>query len=319
VPFVDLAAVTRRQHGLATRAQALEVMTRHQVEHALAVGRIEVVHRGVYRIAGSPESWRQAAHAAVLAGGRGAVASFLPAAHLWDLAGFWEQPPVGITIPHDRRARIPGVVVHDSRILDGIHVAHRFDIPVTSVGRTLCDLTAGCSSNQVGRALDDALRRRLTSLRAVQVVFDDLATRGRHRSTIMRALLEARGPGFHPGGSDPERRMLQVLVAAGLPAPVPQHRVRTGRRTYRVDAAYPDYRIAIEYEGFDFHTQRTAFDDRYERDRALRTARWLVVYVTNRTTEPRLVDDVLDALRQRGWPGPPVLPLDPRRLPHPNG
>lgn len=314
VPFTDLTRLARRQHGVVTRAQVIDVLTRHQLEHAIATGRLESVHRGVYRVAGSPESWEQMAHAAALAGGGGAAVSFRAAAHVWNLAGFWEQPPVEITVPHLRRARLHDVVVHDSQILDGIHVDRRHGIPVTSVARTLCDLTASCWSNEVGRALDDALRRKLTALRKVQAVFDDLATRGRRRSTIMRTLLAERGPGFDPGGSDAELRMIRTLLDSGLPAPVQQFGVRIGHRTYRLDGAYPPYLVCIEYEGFDFHTSLTAFDHRYERDRDLRLARWLIVYVTRRTSGPRLVADVRQALEQRGWPGTPVLPpLPPSR------
>src|SRR5262249_7315714 len=161
-------------------------VTRRQLEHLLAQARLEHVLPGVYRIAGSPESWEQMALAAVLSSGPGAVVSFLAAAHLWNLAGFWEQPQSEITTPSRRRTRLRDVIVHDSEILDGIHVDRRRRVPVTSVARTLCDLTACCSPNQVGRALDDALRRKLTSLRRVGAVFDDLATRGRRRSTVMR-------------------------------------------------------------------------------------------------------------------------------------
>jgi hypothetical protein len=252
----------------------------------------------------------------VLAGGARAVLSFLAGAYHWYLAGFWEPPGIEITVPDTRRARLRDVVVHDSEILDGHHVTVRKRIPVTSVARTLCDLTACCSANRVARALDDALRRKLTSIRRVSMTFDDLATRGRRRSTVMRTLLEERSGGFHPGDSQAEVAMVRTLVASGLPVPVQQHRVRVGGRTYRLDAAFPEYLVGLEYEGFDFHTSRTAFDDRYERDRALRVAGWLVVYVTGRTSPARLVDDITQALRLRGWPGPPTLP-PPAASPHP--
>ncbi len=309
VAYADLAAIARRQHGLVARNQILTVITSRQLERLAGAGRLERVHPGVYRIAGAPEGWEPAVMAAVLAAGDEAVASFCAAPYLWSLAGFWEMPPVEITTPSRRRVRLDGVVVHDSEVLDGIHVARRHGIPVTSVARTLCDLTACCWPNQVGRALDDALRRKLVSLTRMRAVFDDLATRGRRRSTVMRTLLAERGPQFHPGGSDPEVRMIRTLVAAGLPQPVQQYRVRIAGKTYRLDGAYPDYRVGFEYEGFEFHIGRSAFDDRYERDRLLKRAGWLIVYVTSRTTDDQLVRDARAALASRGFPGPPVLPL----------
>lgn len=308
MPDAALAALARRQHGLVTTRQAADVLSADQVRYRIRTGRLERVHPGVLRIAGAPEGWEPAVMAAVLASGSGAVASFLAAAHLWNLAGFWEMPPVEITTPTRRRTRLADVLVHDSQVLDGIHVARRHAIPVTSVARTLCDLTACCWPNQVGRALDDALRRKLVSLKRVDAVFDDLASRGRRRSTVMRGLLAERGPSFHPGGSDPEVRMVRTLLSAGLPRPVQQHTVRVDGKTYRLDGAYPSYRVGLEYEGFDFHTGRTAFDDRYERDRLLKRARWLIVYVTSRTSKDQVVRDTRDALEARGYPGPPVLP-----------
>ena len=306
--FGDLTRIARRQHGLVHRDQALGQISRRQLERSVALGRLERAAPSVYRIAGAPEGWDATAMAAVLAAGSGACVSFLAGAYLWALAGFWEVPAIEITTPTRRRTRLVDVVVHDSAVLDGIHVARRRGIPVTSVARTLCDLTACATPNAVGRALDDALRRKLVTLSRLRAVFEDLATRGRRRSTVMRALLDERGPSFRPGGSDPEVRVVRTLVAAGLPRPVQQHRVTVERRTFRIDAAYPEYRVGVEYEGFDFHVGRTAFDLHYERDMMLKRAQWLIVYVTSRTTDAQLVRDTEDALRSRGHPGPPVLP-----------
>jgi len=298
-----IAPLARRQHGLVTRRQVLAVGTRRQLEHCVVRGSLVRVLPGVYRVAGAPDGWEPALMAAVLTAGPGAVASFVAAAHLWMLAGFWAAPPIEITTPSRRRVRLPDVIVHDSEILGGLHGDRRRSIPTTSVARTLCDLTACCSPNQVARALDDALRRKLVSLTRVRAVHADLATRGRHRSSVMRTLLDERGPSYHPGGSDPEVRMVRVLVRAGLPRPVQQHRVEVDGRTYRLDAAYPEHRVALEYEGFDFHTSRTAFDDRYERDRLLKRIGWHIVYVTSRTTDDQLVRDTLWALEARGLSG----------------
>lgn len=306
----ELAALAKLQHGLVTDRQAEQLLTIDQIRYRVRRGRLERVLPGVLRVSGAPEGWEPAVMAAVLGAGHGAVVSFRAAAHLWSLPGFWEAPPVEVTTPSRRRVRLAEVVVHDSEVLDGPHVDRRHGIPVTSVARTLCDLTACAWPNQVGRALDDALRRKLVSLRRVREVFADIETRGRRRSTVMRTLLDERGPAFHPGGSDPEVRMVRVLTAAGLEGLVPQHRVRVDGKTYRLDAAIVPYRVGFEYEGFDFHTGRTAFDDRYERDRMLKRARWLVVYVTSRTTDAQLVRDAYDALTSRGFPGPPVLPLN---------
>ena len=133
MPDSDLAALARRQHGLVTAAQAASALTVDQIRHRIRIGRLERVHPGVLRVAGAPEGWEPALMGAVLAAGEGAVGSFRAAAHLWGLAGFWEAPPIEITTPTRRRTRLDDVVVHDSAVLDCLHVDRRRGIPVTSV------------------------------------------------------------------------------------------------------------------------------------------------------------------------------------------
>ncbi|MFD1237575.1 hypothetical protein ACFQ34_30185 [Pseudonocardia benzenivorans] len=62
-----------------------------------------------------------------------------------------------------------------------------------------------------------------------------------------------------------ETRMRLLLVDAGLPPPVPQYElVVDGRVVARFDLAYPDARLAIEYDG-------AGHDDRLDRRRDIRT------------------------------------------------
>ena len=84
--FTEIAPFARRQYGLVTHDQALTVITDRQLKRALLVGRLEPVRRGVYRVAGVPESWHQFVLAACLARPR-ACASFSTAAALWAFPG----------------------------------------------------------------------------------------------------------------------------------------------------------------------------------------------------------------------------------------
>ncbi len=112
----------------------------------------------------------------------------------------------------------------------------------------------------VERAVDDALRRRLVTLRSLQRVADALDGKGRLRCTVTRGILRGRQPGFDPGGSPAELRIVRLLVRAGLPKPVQQWRVRFQGRTARADLAYPELGIVMEYDGWDYHSPRTVFD-----------------------------------------------------------
>ncbi len=294
-----LLALASSQHGVVTTAQARALLTEGELKVRLRGGRLESIRTGVLRAAGSPRTWEQQLMTAVLACGNGSFASFRSAARLWHLAGADREDVLEVTVPRARRARLPGVVVHDSTVTGPEHTSRRERIPITSPARTLCDLTAVWAPWDVERAVGDALRRKLTTLARLQGVFLDLATQGRRRSTVMRALLEARLPGFDPGDSDMETKLVRWLVGAGLPRPVQQHRVRVNRKTYRLDLAYPELMIGIEYDGWDPHRTRSAFDGDRARQNPLEIIGWLVLRYTSMATRAVVVREVGAAIRAR--------------------
>lgn len=76
--------LARTQHGLVTRRQLLDAgLSPSTIKRWVSAGRLIVVYRPVYRLAGSPPSWEQRILAAVLAAGDGSVASHRSAARLW--------------------------------------------------------------------------------------------------------------------------------------------------------------------------------------------------------------------------------------------
>jgi hypothetical protein len=63
-----------------------------------------------------------------------------------------------------------------------------------------------------------------------------------------------------------------------LPAPVQQHAVRLGDgRRIRLDAAWPELRVAVELDGAAFHGSRTARERDLRRDTALAALGWVVL------------------------------------------
>jgi len=295
----DLYARAQRQHGLVTTAQALEFLTPDQVKRRRRTGRLEVVRKGVLRVAGTPRTWEQRLMEAVLAGGPGTVVSFRAAAGVWSLHGIPAIARPEITVPSERRARLPGVLVHDSMMMPARHRSRHRGLPVTNVARTLCDLTAVCRPNVVAQALDDALRRDLTDLAQLQRVFLDLAHRGRRKSTVMRAILTDRVPGFDPADSPRELGLAEWIVAAGLPRPVHQHEVLVRSKRYRFDLAYPELFIGIEYDSWDFHRGRSAFDGDRARQNPLVLQGWLILRYTSKASRDDVVRDVTAAIEAR--------------------
>lgn len=289
-----IAPIARLQHGLVTSVQAREQLSTAQLDRLVRTERLERVRRGVYRIAGVPESWEQMLLAACLAR-PGAYVSFRAAAALWRFEDF-PREILEITIPGTDRARLEGVVVHESRVIGPEHFSVVDHIPVSSVARTLCDLTAVAPAWTVQRAVDEALRRKILTLRSLARVAEALEGRGRLRCTVMRDILEHRRPGYHPGESNPEKRIADLLVSAGLPEPTRQHRVRVGVRRYRIDLCYPEQKIAIEYDSWGFHSGRSAFDADRVRGNDLLVLGFGVLHFTSESSNQQIIDAVRTAL-----------------------
>lgn len=93
--------------------------------------------------------------------------------------------------------------------------------------------------------------------------------------------------------SPQEFRLRVGLIMHGLPAPVPQFVVRhSGHFVARVDPAYPDRRLAIEYDG-QWHADLGQLRRDRQRMNRLLTAGWRVVHVTARDL-PQLTEVVRD-------------------------
>ena len=88
-------------------------------------------------------------------------------------------------------------------------------------------------------------------------------------------------------------RLFRVIRAAGLPEPMSQHPVRTAGKKFFLDVSYPDALLDLEYQGFDPHRTRTAFDRDARRTRLLTAAGWKVLYFTSGDADV----DIVDAIR----------------------
>ena len=66
----QLMGLAGRQHFVVGREQLLEIGTPRQIKTRLGCGSLERVFESVYRVTGSPPTWRQELMAATFAGGK---------------------------------------------------------------------------------------------------------------------------------------------------------------------------------------------------------------------------------------------------------
>jgi hypothetical protein len=277
---IVLAAHAEEHHGVFRGRHArMAGLSKRQIDGRIADHRWQKLHRDVYRFAGAPATWEGDLLAACWAGGFRAVGSHESAAELYLLPGR-RRGFVVVTCPRWRRARQDRVVVHETKALDPIDITVVDGIAVTTPARTLFDLGGVYGAGMIELALESALRRGLVTEVEMAALVKRVSRSGRPGGPILRGLLEARDPDRRPTESEMETRLLQAMRVHGLPEPTTQHEIWQGPAFIaRVDAAYPDAKIAIEYDSDEFHSGRTAIGrDRGRRHRLI-SAGWLPVDV----------------------------------------
>lgn len=274
-PEAACLRLAEMQYGVIDRHQARALgLTSHQIHGRLRKGLWARLHPGVYRIRGIPSSWHQDVMAACRWGGQQAVASHRAAATLWGLYPGERRPPVEISTPG--QARPPkDVLVHGRASLKAPEKTLRGPIPTTPVVRTLLDLGAVEKPVIVEEAVDYALRKRMVTLDRLKERLEEVACKGRPGISLMRRILNERGAESALLASRFERLMYRLLDGGGLPRPVPQYEIwSNGRFIARPDFAYPDRKVAIEADGYEYHSGRSAFQKDRTRISEMAACRW---------------------------------------------
>ena len=293
-----VAALSASQQGLVTRAQLLNIgLTRRQIDHSLNSGRLTLVYRAVYRIAGSAITEDGALAAGLLL--TEGVASHRSAAQLLGLVDARPtSPEVTVDAKHSQRAS--GLIVHRSSDLLGSDVIRARTLRCTNATRTLVDLGAVVSDAVLESALERALYQRLTTVPRLRARID-LAGR-RPGLAAIRRVLDGRAAHISAVESELELLIWQILRRHGVPLPERQVKVSLGGCNYRLDLAYRPERIFIEGDGFGVHSTRSAFESDRTRQNKLVVAGWLPLLFTWRRakeSEDEVADQVQAALLMR--------------------
>jgi very-short-patch-repair endonuclease len=306
-----LLEVAAGQYGVVGDEQALALgYSSRTIRRRVQSGEWSRPLPGVLRCTGAPATERQTAMAAVLWASPDACVSHTTAGVLWALDGVRPRG-IEISVPSGFDRRSTRVRVHRSA-LDEHDRSALHEIPITSVVRTLIDLAGVLTQDQLELAVEDALRRRLATPRALELRAAELSGRGRSGSRRLRSLLESRGA-RPTTGSAAEVRLERLLAQGGLPAPRRQFAVAHAGRTIYVDFAYPERRLAIEFDSLRWHTGRAKLENDAQRRNLLRAAGWALVTVTHGMLRERArtLAVVRDAWLQlenpaKGWPDSPT-------------
>ncbi len=295
-----LARITRRpgQRGHFTVEQAARCGINRQLLAAwTAKGLLRRTGRGIYRFnAHGPTTWKDELAGELLASrgiacGRSAVA-------LYGLI----TPPRTADVLVARGARSAKAPQHTTRTLprpdhtlvDGLRALH----PV----RAILDAAHRMPRRQATEMVETAIVRRLVDPFDLERRARELRNSKRPGCTVVLRILAELHPELDKARNEWEALVVRRCREFGLPAPVLQYEVRVGGKRYFLDAAWPDERVALEFDGRDPHMRRTVHDHDSRRRNDLTSAEWKRFGITAtdaRRGDPKPFRQVKRALRDR--------------------
>jgi hypothetical protein len=253
-------------HRQVTRAQLAALgLDNHGVARREWLSR---VHRNVYSVGGPPRTGLEYAAAALLACGNGAALCHGSAMTIWGMWQRWELP-IDVAVPGDRRR--PRIRVHHLRGLDNRDLRRHQDLLLTSPARTLMDMARRMPEAALKRRVNEARRAAILTLADLADVIERFP---RHPGAKrLKPLLEVRGG---PTRSEWEDAFPSWCRRHKLPPPI-MSAVVAG---YEVDALFPDEKVIVELDSWEYHKDRSSFESDRERDAATLAAGFVTVRIT---------------------------------------
>jgi hypothetical protein len=192
-----------------------------------------------------------------------------------DVYGFDTERTADLHVlnPPARQLRpVDGLVVHRREGAPLTLVAGR---PITTAPWTAVEVARSLRRPRVLATLDAALRSGTCGREDLERAVKE--QRGRRGIVTVRELLDLASP---KAESPMESEVRLVMIDGGLPPPVLQYEVVDLQGcTWRLDFAWPELRVAAEYDGVDWHSGPDAFLRDRRRSSALQELGWLVVAV----------------------------------------
>lgn len=293
--FSELAALSAKQRGLMTHAQAISAgFSRTAISRLVRSGKWEVVRPRVFRRAAATQTEEQKLLAVCLWIGESAVVSHRSAARLHGL-DLPEGTPEVTTEPRFA-TRAKDVIVHRVSTLESEDHKLLRGIPITTGARTIIDLASCLEDEALAIVVEEAWRRAIATPSWVSRRLEESGGKGRPSRVLSEILSDCLGR-KKPLESALEVRVWWLLRQAGLrPLANVEFRDNHGQPG-RMDFAFPDCRLAIEADGFETHGEREAFESDRVRNARLAALGWRIIPVTWKQLDEQ-PDEVLQRIRE---------------------
>lgn len=258
----------RRQDGVLTHTQALRAgLSQDAIDRRVRSGSWLRCSRGVYFVDDRPFTDEARVRAGVWSYGQDAVASGLAAAWWHGLTRF---PPetIEVTVPRNARLRHNYGTRLRRRDLAPKDIVERNGLRVTALPLTVVE--AGTRHGGGAKLMDSALQRHVE---LPQLWKAHLRNKGRHGSPAARRLLHAASDGAR---SEAERLLTKLLRDNNITG----WKANYPAAGYKIDVAFPDEKVAIETDGWAFHSSQEDFQKDRERQNKIALLGWKVLRFT---------------------------------------
>ncbi|NIH82514.1 DUF559 domain-containing protein [Amycolatopsis viridis] len=299
---VSMFGIPDTEHGAARRSDLIAALGERTLRGAVRDKVLIHLWRGVIIDGRRVLDPLTRAAAAVLAAGPEAVLSRHTAAWLHGCTAA-QSNHTHVTVPYSVWVRSKaGLVVHHDRFDRG-DVVELHGLPVFALELVLADLLCVEERWKALACLDQALNEQppheVADFR--KEVDRRLMERDDRRGIRNAEALLALGT---TGAESPqESRLRLIIIDAGFPIPVTQHPIITlqGELLYRLDLAWPELRIGVEYDGYEAHEGRETQDA--ARDARLSSRGWCIIRVRkgDLADPARFLTELREAFRGRGY------------------
>jgi very-short-patch-repair endonuclease len=244
-------------------------VTPEQLRHQLRAGRWQRPLPRVIVGYSGPIGQRDRWLAALAYGGRGAFLSHRSAGNLLGLRITEEH--VDITLPPGRyRPGVDFVKAHQSSRAAERTV--RLGLPCSAPARTVVDVACELRRPADVRALvSDAVQRDFTT---VEALIRETERSPRHSPRLLREALEDVVAGARSAG---EAEFLRLIRESGLPMPELNATVNTPLGSFRVDALWAEYGVAVEIDGASWHLNAPNWERDLQRQNKLLVSGLLIL------------------------------------------
>lgn len=266
----ELNELFERQGGVAKSGQILPHLGRRRFQTALESGVLQRLWQGIY-CRGESDDWLRLRGLDFACGKPVPVCLGTAAA----LHGFDTEEPDDLHVlnpPGGQLRSVDGLVVHRRA---GAPLSMARGRPATTPAWTAVEVARSLRRPRALATLDAALRSGTCT--GAELWQAAVAQAGRRGIVAVRGLI-ALADGRAESPMESEARL--AMIDGGLPVPELQYELIDGTgRCRRVDFAWPQQRVAVEYDGLDWHSSPEAMRRDRARTAALMDVGWTVIAI----------------------------------------